>query len=358
MANNNWWTPWDESKGETFGGELKERLPLPWNSPTPKAPAYTFGGGGIPATPAPQTDSGSWLQSATQALQGLGLPSVIPQQINWPWEQQPAQAQSSSGYWGEPTGPYTPILPGGQLGQTTYPSGMGGQQGTTGQGAWDALTAPAPTQQTRVISMNGYDFIEVWDPNTGQWQTMWDQGPLGKTGSPEAEQGMTEWQQEQLNLSREQAAQEAAWRQSESASEAAWRQQQLASEEKWRESQLAAQKQQELAQLAAQPHSWLEYAALSGEQPAVQPWMLPLMSQEYTGAAGQPIPGWGAENMQGMPALTTPSTQYMARMGPTAQQQFQGYRQARTGARPEEQEFRMWNQAPPSGSNLGLTRRR
>ena len=193
--------------------------------------------------------------------------------------------------------------------------------------------------------------MEVWDDATGQWQIIWEGGHIGRTVSPEEEEGMTEWQREQLALSREQAAADAAWR----LQQLQQQEQESAREQEWREQQLALQKQQELAQLAAQPHSWLEYAALAGEQPAIQPWMLPLMPQEYAGAAGEPIPGWGAESMAGMPALTRPSRQYQARMGPTALQQYGGYRQARTGERPEETEFRLWSQAPPGGQHRGLT---
>lgn len=114
---------------------------------------------------------------------------------------------------------------------------------------------------------------------------------------------------------------------------------------------LAQQAQQNyLAQLAAQPRSWLEYAAAAGETPVLQPWQMPLMPQQYQGLqAGQPIPGWAPESGMGMPQLTTPSRQYQARIGPTAQQQYLGYEQARTGALPSETEFRLWSAAPPSG---------
>lgn len=110
------------------------------------------------------------------------------------------------------------------------------------------------------------------------------------------------------------------------------------------------------AELAAQPKSWLEYAAYTGEQPAIQPWMQPLMPQQYQQlGAGQAIPGYqGTQGMTGMPQLTTPSRQYQARMGPTAQEQYYGYQQAQSGARPEETEFRLWSGAPPSGQYGGL----
>ena len=131
------------------------------------------------------------------------------------------------------------------------------------------------------------------------------------------------------------------------------RQRELEAEQAWRQQQLQAEKEQRLASLAAQPKSWLEYASLSGQAPVVQPWMQPLMPSDY--AVGSTIPGWSASNMGQMPGLTTPSTQYTARMGPTAQQQYMGYQQARTGATPEETQFRLWSMAPPSGRNRGLT---
>jgi len=62
--------------------------------------------------------------------------------------------------------------------------------------------------------------------------------------------------------------------------------------------------------------------------------------------------------MTGMPGLLRPSAQYQARLGPTALQQYYGYQQAQQGARPEETQFRRWNEAPPGGSWPGLQRRR
>lgn len=119
----------------------------------------------------------------------------------------------------------------------------------------------------------------------------------------------------------------------------------------FQEQQVALEKQRYGAQLAAQPKSWLEYSAYMGEEPVVQPWMKPLMPQAYGQVGvGQPIPGYqGTEGMAGMPQLTTPSRQYQARIGPTSQQQYLGYEQARTGAPTAETEFRLWSAAPPSG---------
>lgn len=127
-------------------------------------------------------------------------------------------------------------------------------------------------------------------------------------------------------------------------------------QERQQRRELALQKQQQLAQLAAQPRSWLQYAALAGETPAIQPWMKPLMAQQYQ--AGEALPGWQPEGrgqpMGGLPELTRPSRQYQARIGPTAMGQYLGYQQARTGATPEEAQWRMWSAAPPGGGYRGL----
>ena len=123
---------------------------------------------------------------------------------------------------------------------------------------------------------------------------------------------------------------------------------------------LEAAKQESLAKLAAQPKSWLEYAALSGKAPVVQPWMLPLMKGDYgITSAGSPIPNWSATDMTKMPDLIPPSAQYMARIGPTADQQLYGYESAVHGATPEETQWRQWSMAPPgSGSYRGLQMQR
>ena len=131
-----------------------------------------------------------------------------------------------------------------------------------------------------------------------------------------------------------------------------WEQERFGQEEERRQ-------QNYLADLAANPISWLEYASASGEQPAVQPWMLPLMQGQYQGLqAGESIPGYDAEDMSSMPELLRPSRQLQARMGPTGLAGLAGYRQARTGIRPEELDFRQRSSAPPGGRFAGLSRRR
>ena len=215
---------------------------------------------------------------------------------------------------------------------------------------------------------------------------------MGTIGSPSSSPGsypvdpnaqisesMTDWQKEQARLAQERLdwekyqynnpqsqdiseyqRQQLAAQQQQSQQELAYQQQQLAAEQAWRTQQLEAEKQQRLATLAAQPKSWLEYASLANQAPVVQPWMLPLMPQDYMQSqpVGSPISGWTPENMKGMPDLINPSAQMRARMGPTALQQYYGYQQADQGMTPEESQFRLWSSGPPGGSYRGLTQQR
>jgi hypothetical protein len=170
-------------------------------------------------------------------------------------------------------------------------------------------------------------------------QFQWEQEQAGQ---------LTPWQQEQLDL---------AYDQLEQANEMTeYQAEQLRLQEEYQNWQQTEAERQYKSQLAAQPVSWLQYAAYTGEQPAIQPWMTPLMPEQYGyTSAGEPIPGWSAESMTEMPELTRPSAQYQARMGPTALQQMYGYEQARTGATPEEQAWRLWQTAPPSGQASQLS---
>jgi hypothetical protein len=180
-------------------------------------------------------------------------------------------------------------------------------------------------------------------------------------------------QQQQPNYSLQIAQMEQQMRQQELAAQQAWQQQQLAWYQQEQAAQLAAEKEQRLATLAAQPKSWLEYAALAGQAPVVQPWMKPLMPSDYQNVGvGEQIPGWNTAqntaqsggglnpdwNMMGMPDLISPSAQYLARMGPTARDQYYGYQQADTGATPEETAWRRWSQAPPGASSYSLRQQR
>jgi len=140
--------------------------------------------------------------------------------------------------------------------------------------------------------------------------------------------------------------------------------------------QLAADREERLAQLAAQPISWLQHAALSGQQPVVQEWMKPLMRPGQALQVGQPIPGFqagapGAGFVSGtatpqplgtqfanLPELRRPSAQLFARMGPTAQAQWAGFRQARTGVPPQETLFRQRQSGPPGAGRGGFQQQR
>lgn len=156
----------------------------------------------------------------------------------------------------------------------------------------------------------------------------------------------------------------------------------------WEQTQANAQLDLEnrayAANLAANPKSWLEYAAFTGNVPAIQPWMQPLMPQQYSNlTAGSAIPGIyntqmptgmtgiginpdgtttvmngspvSAFDYSNLPQLTTPSRQYQARMNPSSFQQYTGYEQARTGMTPEDLEYRLWSQAAPGGNYQGLS---
>jgi hypothetical protein len=171
--------------------------------------------------------------------------------------------------------------------------------------------------------------------------------------------GISDWEQAQLDAQRAQDEAQRAYQQQQ----LELQRQQLAYQQQQDAAQLAAEKQKYLAQLKANPGSWLEYAAASGSNPVIQPWMLPLMPGQYgmekmsLPAAGTPIPGWeGAGNSaSGMPDLLNPSAQLLARMSPSARAQYYGYQQADTGATPEDTSWRLWSGAPPSGGNSGLS---
>jgi len=202
---------------------------------------------------------------------------------------------------------------------------------------WDTVTDP----DTGMTVMVGYDE----DGNIVQYE------PQGWAPAGRAEP--TEWEREQAEWERQ-------WAEQQMAQEAALQEQLLGYYRERDVAQLEAERQQRLAQLAAQPMSWLQYAAEAGTQPVVQPWMLPLMPQQYSQLqAGAQIPGYqGTEGMTGMPSLLRPGAQYQARMGPTALQQYYGYQQAQTGALPGETQFRRWSEAPPAGRFPGLSYRR
>ena len=164
------------------------------------------------------------------------------------------------------------------------------------------------------------------------------------------------FRQQQFQWQQQQAEMQQQWQREQMQSQMQMQQEQMAFQQEQAQMQQQEQERQYAAQLSAQPRSWLEYGAYTGETPVVQPWMLPLMSQQYEGTvAGAPLPGWqGGTSMAQLPELTRPSRQYQARMGPTGMQQYLGYQQAMTGARPEETQFRQWATAPPGGRFGGM----
>lgn len=153
----------------------------------------------------------------------------------------------------------------------------------------------------------GPGYYVVYDPATGGY-TIEGQPP---EPSPE----MSEWQQAQMELAQQEAQrayEQQMWeRQQTGVSDVPqWRPGELGLQQQYLalEQQQAAQEQQNyLAQMAAQPKSWLEYAAASGQPPVVQPWMLPLMPQQYPELAGlqagQPVPGWPSQFAGTTPAI-------------------------------------------------------
>lgn len=183
----------------------------------------------------------------------------------------------------------------------------------------------------------------TWDTDNAEWRYPPDWNKDPETLKPGYKQPLSLYEEQQIALQQQQMA---------------WQKDQAMMQQ-------AEAERQYRSQLAAQPISWLQYAAYTGEEPVVQPWMQTLMPQEYQTPVGQPIPGFEGGStgqmygnvsgmMAGMPELTTPSAQLWSRMGPTAQQQLLGYKQARTGASPEETLWRRSQTTAPGGSFTGL----
>ncbi len=196
---------------------------------------------------------------------------------------------------------------------------------------------------------------KIWNPNTGTWgfPPNWNVDPATMGAD-----FMSAWQRGQLE------EMEAG---------------RLATADQFQQ-QLAGQREERLAQLAAQPISWLQHAALSGQTPVVQPWMIPLMRPGQNLQVGQPIPGFqpgapgGAQQggfvpgtatpqplgtqFSNLPELRRPSAQLFARMGPTEQQQYLGFRQAGTGIPPQETLFRQRQTGPPGSGGGGFQQQR
>lgn len=281
---------------------------------------------------------------------------------------------------------YTPPSGGGDSGSQTsggggQPSGGNSGQRVVSESGWDflvyydangkeiareALGKTATPEQTgqnyktypealKNLPNSGYDIVQL---SNGMWGYKLRDVPQMPT--PFQNNPPSQYQTADLDLQRKQLqAQIDYWNQQAGQAQASQQasSQQAADQLAWEKQQSAAQQlidqRNYVAKLAANPASWLEYAQASGETPMVQPWMIPLMGNEYAGTvAGSQLPGYqsGSPTMAQLPALTTPSAQYAARMGPTAYQQYAGYEQARSGINPTELQFRMWSQAPPSGN--------
>ncbi len=199
-------------------------------------------------------------------------------------------------------------------------------------------------QETPVVSkpsglFNSMEEALVAAGNTGYRPIQLSSG-YWSLEEPLREETTSPFQQAQLDQEKQQQEQMIAWYREQA------------------QMQAEQERQTQLANLRANPASWLEYASVAGETPSVQPWMMPLMPQQYQGVqAGTELPGYqaGGSTMAGLVQLTPPSRQYQARMGPTALQQYGGYERARSGITPEELQFRLWSSAPPSGSQSGLT---
>lgn len=258
----------------------------------------------------------------------------------------PSEAQYSSWYPSYAASVQPP--PAEWLNQQFTGGGVGGESEFPPQNTWPE--GYHPVWDSSVISGTG--------ANTKYGAYVWAHDPF--TGMSDADRAQLEINQKRLELD----TKEANWQmaQGTTGTTPQWRpgeleleQQQLAAQKQYYQWQEDQANKEYMAQLAAKPINWLEYAAYTGQQPVVQPWMLPLMSQEYGFNAGGAIPGWTAENMSNIPSLLNPSAQYLARMGPTAQQQYYGYQQAQQGATPTETQWRLWSMAPPGGQATQLT---
>jgi hypothetical protein len=329
------------------GSTKKEIAPY-----TPPATSYT------PST-TQYTDTYSSMLAAINAAQKAGQPN--------PYAEQTAATQNYLNNYFYPT--MTPTTSGGVTSYTpnytTYvppatTGGVGGAWRTKDPSTWTAEDFAQWMNDTGATS----DF-----PPRDQWPEGYHPEPnnIGGYSYVPDSPGMTEADKLALEFQIRQFEELSAWQKAQLAQGNAgnnpqWRpgeleleQQQLAQQQQYYQWQEDQANKEYMSQLAANPKSWLEYAAYTGQQPVVQPWMLPLMSQDYGFNAGGAIPGWTAEDMSNIPSLLNPSAQYLARMGPTAQQQYYGYQQAQQGATPAETQWRLWSMAPPGGQATQLS---
>ena len=205
----------------------------------------------------------------------------------------------------------------------------------------------------------GYQW--VWDPSNMQYVL----SPYGMDPYQQAQMELArqqfEWEMQQAQMNQGMdpfQAQQLAMQQAQlDAQINYWNQQNQFNQDQLRQ-QAQLQREQETARLAANPISWLQYADYTKQAPQVQPWMMGIGGQNYGLEVGGEIPGYQQGDMTGMPELLRPSQQYLARMGPTAQQQYLGYQSGQTGAPPQESYWRSQQTAPPGGMYSGLSRRK
>ena len=88
---------------------------------------------------------------------------------------------------------------------------------------------------------------------------------------------------------------------------------------------------------------------------AVDPYSYFSGNSPYGNYAQQVAQGYDPSQL---PRLMIPSLQTWARMGPQFQQQYYGYKQAQTGAIPEQSYWNIMRLAPPSGQGTQLSYRR
>ncbi len=215
--------------------------------------------------------------------------------------------------------------------------------------------------QTRQPPTDAFGRQGIWNPRTGQYDfpPTFGQRPVDQPAP------LSEFPQRGFDVptSQQDQAQEQF-------------QAQLAFQQQQAQAATELQERQFASQLSANPINWLQFAAFTGQQPVIQPWMVPLGFQNTGGnispqglQAGQPISGFqptggtatatgsvGNQTFGNLPQLTTPSAQLQARWGPTAQAQFLGFERARTGASPSETQFRLGSGRAPSGQFGGFSR--
>jgi len=225
--------PWETPAGQGFQA--------PWTSVNPLAPMQPTG----PAGPdyGPYSDPG---QIPPELLERYG------------WEEYDQSYTDESGKSAKIT--MYRLIPKATEGMSDY-------QRSQAELAWAKFYSQAGAAEgTAGMTEEQRRYLELAEAQSQRdyEQTLWERGQVPAAGTPDP---MSEWQQWQSQFLPWQAQQE-----------------------------LGQEQQNYLAQMAAHPPSFMQYHAASGQPPVVQPWMMPLMPQEYAGLeglrAGQPVPGW------------------------------------------------------------------